>query len=161
VQSILRLLSATSVVVVAGSAGAAGTVVWLAAPDYVRLVAPANQRHSYAVSVTAAPLDEVLAQVAADAEAVAAPGAWQAGEQSPLEAFGTAGPYNRWLLARLYGSRRPRVARGARTDRGRVVESWTLVSPYPSADLRTLHPGTMRLILRISPPQDGPDDQTP
>jgi hypothetical protein len=113
------------------------------------------------VWVTGAPLDEVLAQVAIDAEAVPAPGAWQAREESPLDALGTAGPYNRWLVARLYGSRRPRVARGARTVRGRVVESWTLVSPYPSADLRTLHPGTMRLILRISRPEDGPDDQTP
>jgi hypothetical protein len=161
VQSILRLLSATSLVVVAGSAAAAGAVAWLASPEYVRLVAPSNQRHAYAVSVTAAPLDEVLAQVAADPDAVAAPGAWQAGEESPLDAFGTAGSYNRWLMARLYGSRRPRVARGARTMRGRVVESWTLVSPYPSADLRMLHPGTMRLILRINPPEDGPDVQTP
>ena len=54
-------------------------------------------------------------------------------------------------LARLYGSRLVRVVRGARADRGRVVEAWTLISPYPSADLRTLHPGTMRLILKVAP----------
>ena len=44
------------------------------------------------------------------------------GSESAPDAFGTAGLYNRWLLARLYGSRRLRVVRGARTDRGRVVE---------------------------------------
>jgi hypothetical protein len=83
--------------------------------------------------------------------AVHAPGAWQPRNESAQDVFGTAGLYNRWLLARLYGSQQPRVARGARMDRGRVVESWTLVSPYPSADLRTLHPGTMRLILTVAP----------
>jgi hypothetical protein len=61
----------------------------------------------------------------------------------------TYGPVT--LAARLYGGRSARVARGARLDRGRVVESWTLISPYPSADLGTLHPGTMRLILTVAP----------
>jgi hypothetical protein len=51
-------------------------------------------------------------------------------------------------VARLYGSRQPRVARGARADEGRVVESWTLVSPYPSADLTRLEHGTLRIVLR-------------
>jgi hypothetical protein len=36
-------------------------------------------------------------------------------------------------------------------DRGRIVESWTLMSPYPSTDLRTLHAGTLRVALRIAP----------
>ena len=82
---------------------------------------------------------------------VPAPGAWQLRSESAQDALGTAGDYNRWLVARLYGSRQPRVARGARMDRGRVIEAWTLISPYPSADLRTLRPGTMRLILKVDP----------
>jgi hypothetical protein len=124
-------------------------VVWRDAPEYVRLIAPANQRKSYSISVTDAPLADVLAEITADPAAVAAPGAWEPRNESPQDALGTAGAYNRWLAAGLYGSRQPRVARGARMDRGRIVEAWTLVSPYPSADLATLHPGTMRLILRM------------
>ncbi len=127
----------------------ADRVAWRDAPEYVRLIAPANQRKSYSISVTEAPLVDVLALITADPSAVATPGAWQPRNESPQDAFGTAGLYNRWLAAALYGSRQPRVARGARMDRGRIVEAWTLVSPYPSADLATLHPGTMRLILKV------------
>ena len=148
-QSIPRLLVATSLIAVPALIGGADRIAWRDAPEYVRLVAPPNQRKSYSISVTDAPLVDVLAQIGADPAAVATPGAWQRRNESPQDAFGTAGLYNRWLAARLYGSRQPHVARGARMDRGRVVEAWTLVSPYPSADLATLHPGTMRLILKM------------
>jgi hypothetical protein len=156
VQSIPRLLIAASLIAVPARVGGADRVAWREAPEYVRLIAPANQRKAYSISVTDAPLADVLAQVAVDPAAVATPGAWQPRNESPQDAFGTAGGYNRWLVAGLYGSRQPRVARGARMDRGRIVEAWTLVSPYPSADLAALHPGTMRLILKIGPPGGGP-----
>jgi hypothetical protein len=149
VQSIPRLLVAASLVAAPALVRGAERVAWRDAPEYVRLIAPTNQRKSYSISVTDAPLADVLAQVTADPAAVAAPGAWQPRNESPQDAFGTAGVYNRWLAAVAYGSRQPRVARGARMDRGRIVEAWTLVSPYPSADLATLHPGTMRLILKM------------
>src|SRR5919198_161536 len=48
----------------------------------------------------------------------------------------------RAALSRLYGGRRPRVARGWRR-RGDVFESVTLISPYPDASLSRLNPGTM------------------
>ena len=150
-QSILRLLIAASLVVAPAPLDGADAVVWREAAEYIQLVAPAHQQPAYSVSVTSAALTDVLAQVAADPAAVETPGAWQPRNELPQDALGTAGAYNRWLVTRLYGSRQPRVARGARMDRGRVVEAWTLISPYPSADLRTLHPGTMRLILRIGP----------
>lgn len=148
-QSIPRLLVTASLIAAPALVRGADRVAWRDAPEYVRLIAPANQRKSYSISVTDAPLADVLAQVAADPAAVAAPGAWQPRNESPQDAFGSAGMYNRWLAVGLYGSRQPRVARGARSDRGRIVEAWTLVSPYPSADLATLHPGTMRLILKV------------
>ena len=148
-QSIPRLLVTASLIAAPALVRGADRVAWRDAPEYVRLIAPANQRKSYSISVTDAPLADVLAQVAADPAAVAAPGAWQPRNESPQDAFGSAGVYNRWLAVGLYGSRQPRVARGARSDRGRIVEAWTLVSPYPSADLATLHPGTMRLILKV------------
>jgi hypothetical protein len=130
-------------------AGAA--VSWREAAEYVSLFAPVGYADSYGIAVTPTDLDAVLTILDADQTLVRTPGAWAVRQESATDVFGTAGRYNRWLLARLYGSRQVRVARGARADRGRVVEAWTLVSPYPSADLRTLHPGTMRLILNVSP----------
>lgn len=124
---------------------------WRDAPDYVTLFAPVNERASYSAAVSAASLDSVLAEVEQDASAVRAPGSWHPRDESPQDAFGTAGLYNEWQLKRLYGSRQVRVARGARMDRGRVTESWTLMSPYPSADFRAVLPGTLRLVLTIAP----------
>ena len=65
----------------------------------------------------------------------------------PLEAFGSAGRYDRAALARLYRATRPRVARGWRRQ-GDRFESITLVSPYPDATLTRLNPGT--LIIRFT-----------
>jgi hypothetical protein len=66
----------------------------------------------------------------------------------PLDAFGTAGAYNRFAVARLFGGRRVRVARGWRISQD-VFESITLLSPYPDAEFSHLNPGTMRIILRL------------
>ena len=59
----------------------------------------------------------------------------------PLDAFGSAGPYDR-ALARLYGGRRVTVARGW-TEHGNPFESLTLISPRPGATLARLMPGTL------------------
>jgi hypothetical protein len=59
-----------------------------------------------------------------------------------LEAFGTAGTYNRAALARLYGGTRVRVARRWQRRDGQFV-SETLLSPYPDPTLTRLNPGTM------------------
>jgi hypothetical protein len=144
-----HLLSVALLLALGAAAGAA--VQWRDAPAYVTLFAPVNQRQSYSAAVSAASLDSILADVEHDAAAVRTPGSWQPRDESASDAFGTAGPYNEWQLKRLYGSRQARVARGARMDRGRVTESWTLISPYPAIDLRSLHPGTLRLVLQIAP----------
>jgi hypothetical protein len=62
--------------------------------------------------------------------------------QEALDAFGTAGTYNRAALARLYGGTRVRVARRWQ-QRGDQFVSETLLSPYPDPTLTHLHPGTM------------------
>jgi len=67
----------------------------------------------------------------------------------PADAFGRSGDYDRSKLARLYGARRASVARGPRLENGRVVESWTLVSPYPSVALERLEPGTLLIVQRL------------
>jgi hypothetical protein len=67
----------------------------------------------------------------------------------PLDAFGSAGPYNRAALARLYIGMRVRVARGW-AQHGDRFESATLLSPYPDATLTRLVPGTMMIRWTLS-----------
>ena len=69
-----------------------------------------------------------------------------------LDAFGSAGTYDRPALARLYGGTRVRVARGW-TRQGDRFESVTRFSPYPDATLTHLLPGTLevRFIAILSP----------
>ena len=92
----------------------------------------------YEVCTTAEPLASV------------APKGWAVEALEPLDAFGTAGAYNRADLARLYGGRRARVARGwVRT--GDRFESFALISPYPDAALAHLMPGTMVIRYVVLP----------
>jgi hypothetical protein len=69
-----------------------------------------------------------------------------------LDAFGTAGTYNRPALARLYGGIRVQVARGW-TQHGNQFEAITRLSPYPDASMTHLLPGTLevRFIAILSP----------
>jgi hypothetical protein len=71
---------------------------------------------------------------------------WKVELLAPLDAFGTAGAYDRSTVSRLYGGRRAMVARGWIHENGHIV-SLTLVSPYPDATLTRLDPGT--LIIRF------------
>ena len=80
---------------------------------------------------------------------VHAPAGVAIGALEPLDAFGAAGPYDRFALARLYGGRRVRIAR-AWTSRGGVFESQTFLTPYPDATFTHLISGTMIIRLRIS-----------
>jgi hypothetical protein len=60
----------------------------------------------------------------------------------PLDVFGTAGPYERSGVSRLFGGRRANVAHGWATH-GRTLTSVTLVSPYPNRTLTALVNGTL------------------
>ena len=108
-------------------------------PALVSLFTPAHPRLGrYEVCASDAPLQPVNG---GDIEAVEA-----------LDAFGTAGSYDRSKLARLYGGTRVRVARGW-TRAGDTVESITRLSPYPDPTLTHLLPGTLeiRFIAILSP----------
>jgi hypothetical protein len=74
-----------------------------------------------------------------------APPDWMTEALEPADAFGGAGSYDRAALGRLYGGRRPRVARGW-TEAGDRFEAVTLISPYPNATITALMAGT--LIIR-------------
>ena len=128
----------------------AAETAWREAPGYLELFAAAAHRADYRAAVSPLGLDDVLRALADDDTLIRAPGAWSPRSQLPADAFGRGGAYDRWQLARLYGSRQPRVARGARIAEGGAIESWTLVSPYPSPDLTRLETGTLLIVLRIA-----------
>ncbi len=116
------------------------------------MFAPVAHRDFYRASVSRLGIDEVLETLRDDPSVVPTPGGWAAHSVLPLDAFGRSGGYDRAKLARLYGGRRARVARGPRLENGRIVESWTLVSPYPSVSLEHLEPGTLRIVQRLPEP---------
>ncbi len=124
------------------------TASWREAPEYVRLFAPEAERDAYRAYVSPLGLDAVLEQISGDPGSLHPPGAWTPQAMIPYDAFGLSGGYNRWKVAGLYRSRRARVARGPRLDRGQT-ESWTLIAPYPDKDLRRLEAGTLIIVLRI------------
>jgi hypothetical protein len=64
-----------------------------------------------------------------------------------LDAFGTAGSYDRARMVQLFAGRRADVLRAWRVASGRV-ESITAISPYPDAGFAVLHEGT--LLIRWS-----------
>jgi hypothetical protein len=98
----------------------------------------------YEVCTVSEPIEQVKAAGAAlgvhyaDVEALEA-----------LDAFGSAGSYDRFAMTQLYGGTRASVAHGWREDAG-TFESVTLISPYPDVSLSRLMPGTMVIRLMIS-----------
>ncbi|HKC56545.1 MAG TPA: hypothetical protein VKC35_10495 [Vicinamibacterales bacterium] len=115
----------------------------------------------------------MLKQVGADPLTLHPPGSWLPVAQLPSDAFGQTGGYDRSMLARLYGSARATVSRGPRgpaspstrlgagpstglgagpstgLGAGRPSEIWTLISPYPSGDMRRLEPGTLLIVMNL------------
>jgi hypothetical protein len=142
----VTLLLAVASIASAGQAGGP----WQEAPEYLPLFAPAgSRREAYRAFVSPLGLDAVLLRLQAEPGRLAPPGAWEARAQVPFDAFGQTGRYDRWKLARVYGSRRPLVARGPWGTNGQVTETWTLISPYPDPSLTRLESGTLLLILRL------------
>ena len=120
---------------------------WTQAPQLAALFAPPSLREHYAAFVTPLGLDAVLDRIVA-LGAPSPPGAWLPESLGPADAFGRSGPYNRWQLARVYRAVSARVARGPYHTSGHL-EAWTLISPYPDAELSTLHRGTLLIVARV------------
>jgi len=131
---------------------------WQDAAGYLRLFAPFGTRAAaYRIFVTTLPIETLLGRLTQDPSLLHPPGAWVPAPVLPADAFGQTGRYDRSRLARLYGARRPVVARGPRGAAGHPGEAWTLVSPYPSLDLTRLEPGTMLIVVDLeSPLPDNP-----
>jgi hypothetical protein len=123
---------------------------WQEAAGYLRLFAPFGPRaDAYRIFVTTLPIDRLLGRLADDPSLLHPPGAWVPAPVVPSDAFGQTGSYDRSRLARLYGARRPIVARGPRGAAGHPTEAWTLVSPYPSRELTRLESGTMLIVVDL------------
>jgi hypothetical protein len=136
--------------VAAGSAQPPPTGMWQDAAGYLPLFAPSGPRAAaYRIFVTPLPLETLLPRIQQDVSLLHPRGAWSPAPLLPADAFGQTGRYDRSRLARLYGARRPVVARGPRGAGGRPTEAWTLVSPYPSRDLTRLESGTMLIVLDL------------
>ena len=129
--------------------GGASAPLWRAAPGYAELFAPAVHRQAYRFFTSSRSLAALLAAVSREPASVRSPGSWTARPLLPFEAFGQSGAYDRARLARLYGARRAQVARGPRQQGGTVVESWTMISPYPDPALTRLEAGTLLIVLRL------------
>jgi hypothetical protein len=143
------LLAATTAMPPVGSAADAMAAL-RDSPAFLDLFASRLHRDAYRSFVASESLDDLLREIAGDRRSGRAPGSWTASPVSPFDAFGDTGSYDRFRLARLYGSTRPRVARGPRLDdEGQTVESWTLISPYPDPALSRLLPGTLVIVLRM------------
>jgi hypothetical protein len=129
---------------------AAGLSGWREAPAFLPLLtAEPDHPGTYRVYVSSVGIDAVLRDLGADPTLQRPPGAWVSRASLPLEAIGLDGRFDRGRVARLYGARRPHVARGPRVGPDGSRESWTLLSPYPDAELRSLEPGTLLIVLRL------------
>ena len=123
------------------------------APALARLFTPLQAPVGvYTVTILPEGIEAALGLVktalAPDAAAGNPPGSWQVQSLDPLEAFGTAGVYDRSKVARLFNGRRVSVVRGPVERGGRVVAAVTLLSPYPDATLSRLEKGTM--VIRVA-----------
>ena len=107
-------------------------------------VPPRPQLGHYEVFATS---DSLPAAIEAEMKAEPDASGWHVEEASPLDAFGSAGNYDRAALSKLFGGRPASVARAMIQRNGRVV-ALTLISPYPDPDMRRLDPGT--LIIRFT-----------
>jgi len=157
VAGVAALLVLTAAVPWSGAAAEAGQAIQVPgtpAPELAKLFTPLQvPEGTYQVTVLKEGIDGAVRLVkgalAPGTRPAETPGAWQVQELDPLEAFGTAGPYDRSRVARLYAGRRASVARGPVEREGRVVAAVTLISPRPDSTLSHLEKGTLVILLRI------------
>jgi hypothetical protein len=118
-------------------------------PALTRLFTPQGAAPGTYCAVPFGASIDTLAREYAAREPADAKGAWRVRSVAPLDAFGSAAPYDRPTVAMLFGGKRIRLARGPVRRQGRVVASLTLASPYPDATLTRLMPGTLVIVFWI------------
>jgi hypothetical protein len=117
-------------------------------PAHARFFAPPARVAQFQFARTDLPI-EVVAQFYRERWPPLDPRSWKLERVVAAEAFDGAALFDRARLARLYGGRNPRIARGPITTERGGTAVVLLVSPYPEADLRDLNRGT--LIMTVAP----------
>jgi hypothetical protein len=150
----LVLSGQTQVAAATGDGPGALAVPGQAAPLLARIFTP---RHAPAGAYQVAVLPQGIAEATrAVREALnpsarpdAPAGAWVTRTEDALDAFGTAGTYDRSRMARLYSGHGPSVVRAPVVRDGVTVASVMLCSPYPDATLTRLEPGTLVIVIDL------------
>jgi hypothetical protein len=119
-------------------------------PHLLRLLTPDDRPGRYLAFSDPRPIAEVAADYRRDYPAPSVR-SWTPVPLNAIDLFGSAVRFDRPRLIRLYGARRVQVARGPISRDGRVIESVTLLSPYPDAAFAALQDGTLILVRRIAP----------
>jgi hypothetical protein len=147
----LPCIALAASLIAAGSAAVLASSLDLGTPDerlrhlFTPWAAPAA---TYEVFRSARPIAALAAELRARDPAPRAD-AWAVRPLAPLDAFGSSAPYDASRLARLYVEGPPLVARGSlRTADG--VVGYTLISPWPDADLASLQPGTLVVVVHVT-----------
>lgn len=117
-------------------------------PDLARLFTPLKAAPGTYVVRTTDRAASDLATALKACDPSPAPGAWVPSRPEVHEAFGQAGVYDRALVAQLFGGKRLTVVRGSLV-RAEGTDAYTLISPYPSVDLRTVNPGTLVIVVHV------------
>jgi hypothetical protein len=125
-------------------------------PDLTRLFTPSNvPAGTYRVFVSPDPVARVASFFRTSPGASSSEGAWRIQSLEPLQALGSAEPYDRSLVARLYTGKPVSVARGTVGRADHVTHSITLLSPHPDKTLSRLDPGTMIVVFDLGRLQGG------
>jgi hypothetical protein len=118
--------------------------------EYVRLFAPPARAYAFRFSCSEDPIDSVARFYRTEWPSPE-PRSWTIERLAAGDAFDRAALFDRSRMARLYGARQPRIARGPVSLDGRVVEVVMLMSPYPAADLGSLREGTLIMTVQVPP----------
>lgn len=117
-------------------------------PDLARLFTPLTAAPgTYVVRATDRPVTSLAAALKA-CDPSPGPGAWLPTRPEVHEAFGQAGIYDRARLAQLFGGKRLTVVRGSLLQAD-GTDAYTLISPYPSPDMTTVHSGTLVIVVHV------------
>ena len=118
------------------------------APELGRLLMPADRSGAYQVYQSDSSIEEVSAWYRSRNPAPSK-ASWTVTVTDASTLFGETVHFKSSRLIRLYGGIGPKVARGPVVWGGRTLEAVTLISPRPDPSFRTLHRGTLIVVVKL------------
>ena len=123
-------------------------LVTTASPAHRALFAPPARASLYSFATTDERIDRVAAYYQ-ERWPSDDPRPWKVETSGPVDVFDGAALFDRARLARLYGGKVVRIARGPIVENGRVTHTVLLLSPYPDAELTRLNQGTLIMTVLV------------